>query len=72
MLTTEDDACTTQNLGLSKNGVILGHLNIQGLRSKFDEIHFLLNSNKIDIFGVTETNLTESQTTECFAINGFQ
>ena len=42
-----------QNLGLNRNGMTIGHLNTQGLTSKFDELRVLMSSNKIDIFGLT-------------------
>lgn len=60
------------DLGISKNGMIIGHINIQGIRSKFDELQILLTSNKIDIFGITETKLDQIHITESFTINGFQ
>ena len=59
-------------MGLSKTGLVIGHLNIQGLRSKFDELQILLSSNNIDIFGITESKLSEIHPSECFAVDGFQ
>ena len=62
---------TIENLGLNKNGLVIGHLNIQGLNSKHDELQILLQSNNIDIFGITETKLSDINLTETFCMNGF-
>lgn len=60
------------DLGLQKSGQVIGHINIQGLRTKIDELKILLTTNKIDIFGVTETKLNEKHLTQSFAIDGYQ
>ena len=60
-----------EKLGLNQNGLVIGHLNIQGLNSKHDELRVLMQSNKIDIFGITETKLSDSHLTEAFSITGF-
>lgn len=62
---------STVNLELPENGLKIGHLNIQGLVSKLDELTLLLWSNKIDIFGITESKLNEKHPTSSFAIKGF-
>ena len=59
------------NLGLPENGFVVGHLNIQGIISKIDELDLLLSSNKIDILGITETKLNDKHPTDTFSIKGY-
>ena len=60
-----------EHLGLNANGLTIGHLNIQGINSKFDQLRILMHSNKIDIFGISETKLSDIHLTESFSLNGF-
>ena len=63
------------NLGLNKNGFKIGHINAQGLSSKFDEIKLLLKSseNNIDILCISETKFNEfAHKTEAFIIDNYQ
>ena len=48
------------NLGLSKKGFKMGHLNIQGIQNKIDQIDLLLNSSQNNIH--VQSNLYKSAT----------
>ena len=52
------------------NKLIIGHLNINSLSSKFEQLKELVTNN-IDILVLTETKLDASFPTEQFLINGF-
>ena len=62
------------NLGLSKKGFKMGHLNIQGIQNKIDQLDLLLNSSKndIDILGLSESKLNSSHMNSFFKINNYQ
>ena len=62
------------NLGLGKNGLKMGHLNVQRIQSKIEQIDLLLNSssNDIQFFGLSESKLNDSHTSKFFNINNFQ
>ena len=45
------------NIDCSMTGFKMFHLNIRGLQNNFDELREILLTNKIDIFGITETFL---------------
>ena len=62
----------TGKLAISEIGLVIGHLNIQGVCSKLDELNVLLATNKIDIFGITETKLKDTHPTDSFVINNYQ
>ena len=49
------------NLGLKDKGFRIGHLNIQGLTNKIDQLKLLLQfqNNLIHILGISETKLTQ-------------
>ena len=52
------------NFHSSTKGLKLFHLNIRSLHAKFDEVRdILLSCKKVDIFGFTETFLTDIDTT---------
>jgi len=51
---------------------MVGYLNIQGINTKFDQLQILMSSNKIDIFGISETKLNDTHITETFSVNGYQ
>ena len=57
--------CNPKNL-------IVGHLNINGLRNKFSEIEYMLLQNTLDIFFVSETKLDESFPKHQFNVPGFE
>ena len=62
------------NLGLGKKGLKMGHLNVQRIQSKIEQIDLLLNSssNDIQFFGLSESKLNDSHTSKFFNINNFQ
>ena len=64
------------NLGLGKTGFKMGHLNVQGIQNKIEQIELLLNSsgNDIRLFGQSESEskLNDSHTTNFFNIKNFQ
>ena len=55
----------------AKNGII-GHLNINSIRYKFDNIADLLKDNLVDIFSITETKLDDSFTHAQFSYMGYK
>ena len=57
---------------MSKNRgkIIIGYLNINSLRNKFDALEVIIKDN-IDIFVVSETKLDESFPMGQFEIDGF-
>ena len=62
------------NLQLSKKGFKIGHLNIQGIQNKFDEVDLMLNSsdNDIHILGLSETKLRNIHQDNYFFIENYQ
>ena len=62
------------NLGLSKKGFKMGHLNIQGIQNKNDQIDLLLNSsqNNIHILGLSETKLNCHHMNSIFEVKNYQ
>ena len=52
----------------------IGHLNIQGLSSKIDQVKLMLTSenNSIHILGLSESKLKECHLESVFCIEGFQ
>ena len=56
------------NLGLGKKGFKMGHLNVQGIQNKIEQIDLLLNSsgNDIHLFGLSESKLNDSHTSNFF------
>ena len=69
-----NDACSTVNLGITGKGMRIGHLNIQGLSSKIDQVKLMLTSenNSIHILGLSESKLKECHLESVFCIEGFQ
>ncbi|MCG8034833.1 MAG: hypothetical protein JAZ03_22035 [Candidatus Thiodiazotropha taylori] len=69
-----ESSFNTANLGLRGKGLRIGHINIQGLGNKFDEIKIMLqsNSNKIHILGLSETKLSDLHPDSVFEVNEFQ
>ena len=50
--------------------IIIGHLNVNSLRNKFDALKSIIKDN-IDIFVISETKLDESFPMGQFEIDGF-
>ena len=62
------------DLGLKGKGFRMGHMNIQGLSNKIDQVRLLLESqqNQIHVLGLSETKLNVIHPDSAFEINGFQ
>ena len=62
------------DLGLKNKGFRMGHLNIQGVRNKIDQVGLLLGSdkNQIHVLGLSETKLNATHPDLAFEINGYQ
>ena len=54
----------------SLDKLLLGHLNINSIRNKFEALKFIIDNN-IDIFLISETKLYYSFPTAHFLIKGF-
>ena len=54
----------------SSDKLILGHLNINSIRNKFEALKFIINNN-IDIYLISETKLDDSFPSAQFLIKGF-
>ena len=54
----------------SSRKLILGHLNINAIRNKFDALKFIIDNN-IDILLISETKLDDRFPTARFLIKGF-
>ena len=54
----------------SSDKLILGHLNINSIRNKFEALKFIIDNN-VDIFFISETNLDDSFPSAQFLIKGF-
>lgn len=67
-------ACHTLNLGLTGKGMRIGHLNIQGLSNKIDQVKLMLTSknNSIHILGLSESKLKDYHSDSVFLIDGYQ
>ena len=65
---------STLDLGLNCKGFRMGHMNIQGISNKIDQVRMLLNSSKNDvhIFGLSETKLHAVHPNSAFMIDGYQ
>ena len=48
----------------------MGHLNVQGIQNKIEQIDLLLNSfgNDIHLFGLSESKLNDSHSSKFFLI----
>ena len=62
------------DLGLQCKGFRIGHINIQGVSNKIDQVRLLLESekNQIHVLGLSETKLNVLHPDSAFQINGFQ
>lgn len=67
-------ACDATNLGLRGKGLRIGHMNIQGLSNKIDQLKVMLQSNynKIHVFGLSETKLNDHHRDSVIEIEGYQ
>ena len=52
----------------------MGHINIQGINNKIDQVSLLLESekNQIHVLGLSETKLNSLHPDSAFQVNGFQ
>ena len=55
----------------SPDKVIIGHLNINSIRNKFDTLSYTIENN-IDILLISETKLDDSYPSAQFSLNGFK
>ena len=74
---SETDQSSSNNildLGLNCKGFRMGHINIQGIGNKIDQVRMQLESSKNDIhvFGLSETKLHAAHPDSAFMIDGFQ
>ena len=62
------------NLNLTAKGFKIGHLNIQGLQNKVDQVQLMLNNsnNDIHILGLSETKLKDFHPDSFFKIENYQ
>ncbi|MCG8113419.1 MAG: reverse transcriptase domain-containing protein [Candidatus Thiodiazotropha taylori] len=69
-----NNSCNTLNLGLRGKGMRIGHLNIQGLCGKIDQVRLMLTSenNLVHIFGISESKLKDMHPENVFFIDGYQ
>ena len=70
----QPDSNQLHDLGLKGKGFRMGHMNIQGLSNKIDQVRLLLESeqNQIHVLGLSETKLNVIHPDSAFEINGFQ
>lgn len=62
------------DLKLKAKGMKIGHMNIQGIQNKTDELDIMLNrcNNDIHIFGLSETKLKSLHPDNCFMLDNYQ
>ena len=66
-----DPSQVLRNLKIKNiNRLVIGHLNINSIRRKFDSLKTIVDSN-IDILVITETKLDESFPINMFDIEGY-
>ena len=70
----QSDENSMLNLGFKCKGFRIGHINIQGLNNKMDQVRLMLSSdqNKIHIFGLSETKLQSFHPDNIYEIDGYQ
>ena len=51
--------------------IVMGHLNVNSLRSKFEAVEDELVQNKVDICFLSETKIDETFPNQQFMINGY-
>ena len=61
------------DLGLKCKGFRMGHINIQVIRNKINQVGLLLESdkNQIHVLGLSDTKLNSVHPDSAFEINGF-
>ena len=74
---TADNLSTSNyllDLGLTCKGFRMGHINVQGISNKIDQVRLLLESEKnlIHMLGLSETKLNGIHPESVFKINGYQ
>ncbi|MEW8546816.1 MAG: reverse transcriptase family protein [Candidatus Thiodiazotropha sp.] len=62
------------DLGFKCKGFRMGHINVQGITNKTDQIRMLLESDKnaIHVLGLSETKLNAIHPSSAFEVNGYQ
>ena len=62
------------DLGFKHKGFRMGHINIQKINNKIDQVCLLLESekNQIHVLGLSETKLNSLHPDSVFQVNGFQ
>lgn len=67
-------AQTVLNLTLSAKGLNIGHLNVQGIQNKLDQVSLMLNNseNNICILGLSETKLKDFHPDSYFFVDNYQ
>ena len=62
------------NLGFRDKGFRIGHLNIQGISNKIEQLRLLLQceQNLIHVIGISETKLSQIHPDAAFEITGYQ
>ena len=62
------------DLGLTCKGFRMGHINVQGVSNKIDQVRLLLESDKnlIHVLGLSETKLNGNHPESVLEINGYQ
>ena len=62
------------DLGFKYKGFRMGHINIQGINNKIDQVRLLLESEKsqIHVLGLSETKLNSLHPDSAFQVNSFQ
>ena len=70
----QQDMCSLMDLGFKCKGFRIGHINIEGLNNKIDQVRLLLSSeqNKIQILGLSETKLRNFHPVTVYEIDGYQ
>ena len=65
-------ACHTLNLGLTGKGMHIGHLNIQGLSNKIDQVKLMLTSRNNSVYILRLSKLKDYHPDSVFLIDGYQ
>ena len=62
------------DLGLKSKGFRIGHINIQSIQNKIDQIDIMLNhsNNDVHVFGLSETKLKHFHTDSAFQLDNYQ
>ena len=62
------------DLGLKSKGFRIGHINVQGIQNKIDQIDLMLNhsNNDVHIFGLSESKLKQFHADSVFQLDNYQ